>query len=592
MEFIKLANFTDLDHAVEWDGWFRGRAYPALLALARLGDDRDVKRKYLKAAKTFFGGNVIDFSRFTRYGSAGYLMTASTSNDRNIKTTMEKHVNKVWIQVQEAGALAYFGDGALANLGADTFARPRVAADGLIDNTIVEFDEGGKKHMALFNHGHAYVASWWGGVLAERESNSVGPLVITRTDFRPVPYTGVEMPGVIRGGSALDELLGASIANAVQNMLKAVRSRPKNMSIKNAVTRSLGYAGTYVLMRDNKSRKWLSHPWFDTAAALDPSLNKELEEMRDKLGMEDLEGTEFLQLNGHDRFNALPGTRTEILLRLKRLAFRGLDLAKRYSSFTGAFATDVVGNGVADAAGLAVTAGVNEVVAAVTAGDGEFVGARPAVVEGGADLCILGSCQGGSIYDVVPGDGVDAFEPGINQADVTGYNFSRRIGSKFDDLIRKISAAEAMIQTADASAQNKELQKLIADLHKELLTAFVAFQSHAYGSRQLLEADNMLRGQDQRMQLQEQLKNLVDISSGLAVSIGCTEYLGVALTEEESHISERQMRHSVGYRDFEINGQKVQVAMVRIKEHNKKSKYVALPLDVYVPPWQRLHFNV
>ncbi len=513
---MKAANPRDLgDPVMEWHGVAR-----ALAALARLSDDRNVRRKYLKAARQLFGGSRIDFYHFNRGGQVrAYEINASTSNNPTYNTKMEKHVNAVWKQVQVTGALAYFGDGALANLGADTFARPRVA-DGLIDNTIVEFDEGGKKHMALFNHGHAYMASWWGGlVLGERESNSDGPLLINKVDFLPAAYTVVEIPEA-RGETALGGMLAALRAVAVQDVLKAVGGRPNDTSIREAVREwgqaySPGYNGWGKFMYRQDSK------WFDmnSASAIYP--NEFPNEFREQL--EDVRG----EVRGSDlvAFGAYPvGYKAaEILPELRKIAVKARELV-------GYDASDGKGNDICTAWGYGC-GGIDD-VDALAVGEGD-------------DICAPDDC--GGITEVV------------------GGSFGGRIRASIAAYIRRVDAAIA----ADSSLSADEIKKL----HGEISGILVAFRSHVGGSlmqtRGGLQMLDYQAGQQNKgsLSLAESFRTLSEFASGIEILKGKVD----ALKPEESHIAARKIRYSVIHKDYD--GQLITI--LRMKENNKASVYVA-----------------
>jgi hypothetical protein len=532
MEFIKAANLANpnLEDRAMIRNWHVGNygAWAGVMALRRLSEERHVTRKHLNAAKKLFGDDRIDFGIFTGGSVRVYATNASTSSDAKFKAEMEKNMRAVWARVKMV----------------DVFNQGRIPLSSWI-----EFDDGNRQHAAVFQDNRVFMASWPWQFNRKRESNSDGQLLINKVYFHPHAFTRVEMLPEVIGGSPSDAMLSAFRAVIVQEMMRALRERPRDMSIKTAFSDwvvHFQFGGTAALIRDN--RNWSRSGSRYAGATTDNMWSEQLDEMREHLIRSHL--NEFASESIYER--------AEILPRLKRLAVHAIDLAQRYSPLAGA-----VDYGYSGAAGEAVTADVNEVVAPGALEGGEV---------GGAEICDyanVGHC--GGVYDVVPDE-----EPGITEADVAG-NFSGRMRLIFPDLIQRISKAEA-IEAADALAQNKELQKL----HKELLHTIIAFQIHADGVRQQMEADNMLRGVSVQ---EDSYKKLVDISSDLALLNGYADYLGAGIpTAEEPYIAERKMRYNVAYEPAEIGGgRQVPVVMIRVKENCKKSKYVAFLLDVNRP---------
>jgi hypothetical protein len=372
------------------------RAEEALMALARLSEDQDVRRKHVKAAQMTRGGeNVINFSAFKRdlFGSP-YALDVSTSRDPKFKAQIARNTNYVWEKVN-----------------AMIFRPDDYRTTEYRSHFLTKYREGDMEYMVLFKDSWAYMASW------APELKSIGrPLLMTQ--MKILPYMEqMEMPEV-RGGRASDEMSAAFRMGAVQDMAEAVRLRPRNVSIKKAFGNwgatqlNIGVAGFGAVdpfMWDSYLRKWLTAA---DGGTVDPMWSKKIHEMREQLRWAD-------ELD--DPNEAVNYEASEMLQRMRQFALYAGELVERY--------------------------GAVEAVAGIGIDDAAAVDIRPDADALEGDDRVTDKCYG--VYSGWCG----------GPTALVGGSFSGRIGGRLTEFIRRVDAAIAG-NVANAAEVRDDIKKL------------------------------------------------------------------------------------------------------------------------------------
>jgi ElaB/YqjD/DUF883 family membrane-anchored ribosome-binding protein len=382
----------------------------------------------------------------------------------------------------------------------------------------VESNEGEMKHCMLFKGGRVFMASWRDIAIPKLNLDGGGPLLITHM-MRPLLQDVDVDTGMVsrRMYGAEDEMLDAFRAIAVSDMLEKVRGRPDGVSVRQGIRALLNqsnYAG-HTFIYNSSSRKWKAPFNYSQMGVWSDADLKELasrlEDVKEELKESDLES-----LGGRD------DQLFEMLPKMKRLAERAEEIERTYD-FAG---------GVTDLA-----ADVED-VEDVVSGDK------------GADKCygVPGGWCGGQTA-LVGGGGI----------------FGEMIRAKMDELIGRVDAAMA----ADSSLPAEEIKKL----QSELSDILGALRSHVGGSLQQIRGELLMARQAVQPTdavMEDSHRTLSDIASSLGVLAG----LGDALKLEEEYVAEREIKYSVIHQTYEADG-RAEITMVRVKENNKLSVYVA-----------------